>query len=165
MPEKVECRYCGHLNLADATECKKCGASLADAMVQLFCDRCGIALPDGTDPVGKCIECNKPVYLCAKHRSKVIDDEIYCKDHESDCFIATAVFGTPLHPAIDTLRNMRDDWMLPNPLGRLMVHTYYDVSPPIARLARRNPMVRTILRKTVVLPALRFARKILRRQK
>ncbi len=163
MPEMVECRYCGSANPIDATECKKCGASLADAVVQLYCDKCGTALPDGTDTAGKCIVCGKEVYLCSKHRAKVIDDEIYCKEHESECFIATAVFGTPIHPEIDILREMRDTWMLANPLGKIAVYSYYQISPPIARRARRNPLLREILCKTIVRPALRFASRLLER--
>ena len=161
MPEKIECRYCGRKNNIDATECAYCGASLSDAVKRIFCDRCGIPLPEGFEAAGKCVTCGEIVYLCDKHRAKVADDEIYCKEHISECFIATAVFGTPLDPRLDELRGLRDNWLRLNLLGRMFIHTYYDISPPIADLARRNRTLREVLRKIIVEPALRFTRFLL----
>ncbi len=164
MPEKVECRYCGRKNDIDVDECIHCGASLADAVKRIFCDRCGIPLPEGFDAVGKCVTCGEIVYLCDKHKAKVKDDEIYCKEHISECFIATAVFGTPLDPRLDELRGLRDNWLMTNVLGRTFVHAYYECSPPIASLARRNKTLRLILRRTIVEPALRFTRSLLKQK-
>ncbi len=163
MPEKVECRFCGRVYGEDETECAHCGGALSDAVRTIVCDRCGHRLGDGIDAVGGCVTCGKPVYLCAKHRKKIVEDEIYCKEHESECFIATAVIGTPLDPKIDLLRFFRDSWLISNPLGRAAVFTYYEVSPPIARAARRNETLKRILRNIVVEPGLRFARIILSR--
>jgi hypothetical protein len=157
LPKNIECRYCGKKNDSSSTECDKCGASLSDSWVQTFCDRCGIPLGEGVDPVGQCVTCKEAVFLCDKHRKQVADDEIYCKEHESECFIATAVFGTPLDSRIDLLRDFRDQWLSSIILGRAAVHIYYEISPPIARFARRNNVVRNVLRKTVVQPALKLA--------
>ena len=111
--------------------------------------------------MGNCVTCKEAVYLCDKHKKKVIDDEIYCKEHESECFIATAVFGTPLDPKIDLLRDFRDQWILSKPLGRAAVYTYYEISPSIARIARRNDIVRNVLRRMIVQPALKLAQILL----
>jgi len=157
LPKNIECRYCGKRNDATAKECDKCGASLSDTWIQAFCDRCGIPLGEGTVPIGECVTCKEPVYLCEKHKKKLAGDEIYCKEHESECFIATAVFGTPLDSRINLLREFRDHWLLSTILGRAAVHTYYEISPPIARIARRNDVVKNVLRKTVVQPALKLA--------
>lgn len=54
------------------------------------------------------------------------------------CFIATAVFGTPLAEEINILRAWRDNSLLTNPFGRLFVRFYYIVSPPIARLISKS---------------------------
>ncbi|MHA1637712.1 MAG: CFI-box-CTERM domain-containing protein [Candidatus Thorarchaeota archaeon] len=157
MPKKIECRYCGRKNEASAVECGQCGASLSDSWIQAYCDRCGVPLGEGTDPVGNCVTCKESVFLCEKHKNQVIGEEIYCKEHESECFIATAVFGTPLDPKIDILRDFRDQWLLSNPIGRAAVYTYYEISPPIARFARRNDIMKEVLRRTVVQPALKLA--------
>ncbi len=164
MPKEIECRYCGMRNDQSSGECIKCGASLSDTWIQAYCDKCGVTLGDGTDPVGNCVTCKEPVFLCERHRKKVIDDEIYCMEHESECFIATAVFGTPLDPKIDILRDFRDQWLLSNPLGRAAVYTYYEISPTIARIARRNEIVKDVLRRTIVEPALKLAQTLFGRE-
>lgn len=161
MPRKVECRYCSAMNDIEAIECSKCGASLSDAITHVVCDRCGFPLPEGTNAIGECVVCKKPVYLCEKHKKRVEDDEIYCREHESECFIATAVFGTPLHPKIDLLRTFRDNWLSNRLLGRIAIRTYYEVSPPIARRARRNEYLRTILQQVIVEPGLKLAKAVL----
>ncbi len=161
MPKSIECRYCGRKNNASLVECDKCGASLSDTWIRVYCDRCGVPLGEGTNPVGNCVTCKEPVFLCDKHAKKVIGDEIYCKEHESECFIATAVFGTPLDPRIDLLRNFRDQWLSSTPIGRVAIHTYYEISPPIARIARRSDTLRAVLRRTVVQPALKLAKILL----
>ncbi|MHA2229105.1 MAG: CFI-box-CTERM domain-containing protein [Candidatus Thorarchaeota archaeon] len=162
MPEKVECRYCGKLNNASLTSCAHCSASLKDAVVKIFCERCGIPLPDGVPEAGQCVTCGKQVHLCQKHLAKVHDDEIYCNEHESECFIATAVFGTPLDPKIDLLREFRDTWLTKNILGKISVRLYYEISPSIAYRARKNELLRKTLRKIIVEPALRITRSLLK---
>lgn len=161
MPKNIECRYCGTKNDASFVECDKCGASLSDSWIQVYCDRCGVPLGDGMDPVGECVTCKEPVFLCDKHTKKVVGDEIYCKEHESECFIATAVFGTPLDPRIDLLRDFRDQWLSSTSLGRAAVYTYYEISPPIARFARNNGLARNVLRRMIVQPALKLAQILL----
>ena len=91
-------------------------------------------------------------------------DEVYCREHESECFIATAVYGTPLHPKIDLLRKFRDDWLYGRLIGRMAIRTYYEVSPPIARYARKNERLRIILQQLIVEPALKLAQAVLRRK-
>lgn len=162
MPEKVECRYCSAINDLGDPECINCGANLSDAITHVACDRCGIILREGIAPVGHCVICQTPVFLCDKHRKRVEDDEVYCREHETECFIATAVFGTPLHPKIDLLRTFRDKWLSTRRIGRFAIRSYYAVSPPIAQYARRNERIRLILQQLVVEPGLILARTVLR---
>ncbi|MHA3964556.1 MAG: CFI-box-CTERM domain-containing protein [Candidatus Thorarchaeota archaeon SMTZ1-45] len=164
MPKKVECRYCGAICDLGESECSKCGANLSDGISHATCDRCGIPLKEGTDPVGNCVTCQTHVFLCEKHKKRVENDEVYCREHETECFIATAVFGTPLHPKIDLLRNFRDEWLNGHPIGRIAIRTYYEVSPPIARYARRSERLRMILQQLIVEPGLKLARAVLRRK-
>ncbi len=161
MPEKIECRYCGRIYSEGQTVCTNCGASLADGFRRLTCDKCGRPVPDGTDPVGKCVTCGKEVYLCDKHFKRLKDDEVFCNEHESECFIATAVFGTPLDPHLDILREFRDKWLLTTPIGRVAVFTYYEISPPIARKTRKSPILKKIFRTILVEPGLGLARIVL----
>lgn len=162
MPEKVECTYCGRKNTPGRSSCEFCGANLSEAFVQAYCDRCGIPLGEGVEPAGKCVVCAQKVFLCPKHEKKIVNDEVYCREHESECFIATAVFGTSMHPDIHLLRKFRNDWLSSNKLGRTAVKTYYGVSPPIAEMARKSNKLRKLLRKWIVKPALRLAELLLR---
>lgn len=62
------------------------------------------------------------------------------------CFIATAAYGTPLHPSIDILRWFRDRFLINHPPGRFLVKTYYKHSPPIARWISNHPHAKAIIR-------------------
>ena len=76
----------------------------------------------------------------------------------SGCFIATAAFGSPLAPQVDTLRTFRDRVLLTNPPGRLFVALYYRTSPPLADFIAGHDLlragVRTLLRPLIWLATL-----------
>lgn len=57
----------------------------------------------------------------------------------SKCFIATAVYGDPLDPAVIALRRFRDEALLTNAPGRLFVKLYYRLSPPVAEFTKKHP--------------------------
>lgn len=62
------------------------------------------------------------------------------------CFIATAAYGTPLHPKVATLREFRDRWLMTGPIGRGAVEVYYLTSPPIASVVARHEPLRMVVR-------------------
>lgn len=76
----------------------------------------------------------------------------------SECFIATAAYGTPLHEDIDVLRDFRDEYLMTNPIGRTFVKIYYSTSPPIADVIRENKGLRTIVRDGLVKPLVYISR-------
>ena len=73
--------------------------------------------------------------------------------NDSRCFIASAAFGSPLHPYVGLLREFRDQYLLTNPSGRWIVSLYYGSSPPIAEIISDNPGLKVIV-KLFLIPAI-----------
>ncbi|MCC7201515.1 MAG: hypothetical protein IT393_02470 [Nitrospirae bacterium] len=72
---------------------------------------------------------------------------------DSRCFIATAAFGTSIHPYVGILRDFRDAYLLTNKPGRWFVSSYYQISPPIAEIISGNPALKVIV-KILLIPAI-----------
>ena len=62
----------------------------------------------------------------------------YPAPYTKGCFIATASYGSYLHPKVQALRDFRDSHLLTNAAGRRFVKVYYRHSPPIAELIERH---------------------------
>lgn len=69
-----------------------------------------------------------------------------CPAGSGVCFIATAAYGSPLDPRLDTLRAFRDRFMMPNGPGRALVRFYYRHSPPLADFISNRDWLRAIVR-------------------
>lgn len=66
------------------------------------------------------------------------------------CFIATAAYGTPLDGDIDTLRQVRDEFLLTNTVGTAFTDTYYRVAPTVADSVAASPMLAAVVRVMLV---------------
>ncbi len=64
----------------------------------------------------------------------------------SNCFIATAAYGTPMAEEVRYLRAFRDQFLLTNEAGRWLVTQYYKFSPPFADYLRQHEDLRTMVR-------------------
>jgi len=73
----------------------------------------------------------------------------------SNCFIATAAYGSPAAEQIDILREFRDGVLLESAAGSQFVDLYYWLSPPVADFISGNGFLRTLVRELLVDPVVR----------
>ncbi len=67
-------------------------------------------------------------------------------DGGGSCFIATAAYGSYLHPHVQVLRTLRDRYLLSSKLGRTFVAAYYHYSPPMADFISRHDTLKAAVR-------------------
>jgi hypothetical protein len=77
------------------------------------------------------------------------------QEGKKGCFVATAVYGSPMVEEVVALRRFRDNVLQASCLGRTFVRAYYWLSPPLARVVSRNQSLRKALRGVVMKPVLR----------
>ena len=74
------------------------------------------------------------------------------QEKESQCFVVTAVYGTPLAQEVNTMRVFRDEFLLRYKAGRLFVNIYYRVSPPVAKFISSRRSLKSLLRTVLLAP-------------
>lgn len=86
-----------------------------------------------------------------ERQEKVINIKI--DPDKGACYIATAVYGSYDAPEVIVLRHFRDHILARSVAGRLFIHCYYFISPPLARQLQTsscmNLAVKKILNKLV----------------
>jgi len=70
----------------------------------------------------------------------------FMKEEKGACFVATAAYGSPLHPYIDILRDFRDRYLMTNELGREFVDLYYKYSPYVAERIANYKILKVVVR-------------------
>jgi len=66
------------------------------------------------------------------------------------CFIATAAYGSPLHPHLDILRSFRDQYLMSSKLGRWLVECYYRYSPSVADFIAKHKALKIVVRASLL---------------
>ena len=72
------------------------------------------------------------------------------------CFIATATYGSPLHPYVRILREFRDRYLMPSRFGRLLVDSYYKYSPFVANFIAKHKALKVVVRISLM-PIIAFS--------
>jgi len=76
----------------------------------------------------------------------------YRSGQTGDCFIATAVYGSPNASEVQTLRKFRDDFLLKSYFGRIFVSFYYSVSPFLAHCLEHRKKMKSCVRRIFLGP-------------
>jgi len=71
---------------------------------------------------------------------------------DNSCFIATACYGDYNSTEVKVLRFYRDTVMLKHFIGRILIKTYYLLSPPIAGILERSETLKAFTRKYILTP-------------
>ena len=79
---------------------------------------------------------------------------------KSSCFIATAVYGSPMAREVQVLRECRDTALLHSGWGRALVRVYEKIGPRLAKVIAERPLAREITRRAVLRPALALLRRL-----
>ncbi|MEW6600457.1 MAG: MXAN_6640 family putative metalloprotease [Nitrospirota bacterium] len=74
------------------------------------------------------------------------DTDITFDAYDNRCFIATAAYGSYLADEVKVLRRFRDDYLLTNIPGRMLVQYYYTLAPPAAEYIESRPAVKAVVR-------------------
>ena len=69
-----------------------------------------------------------------------------CHEPWCKCFIATAVFGSPMADEVQILRKFRDTYLMTNGFGKTFVAFYYRYSPPLANFLRNHDTLKGMVR-------------------
>jgi IgA Peptidase M64 len=142
---------------ADCTQCDSQSSPVAAGSVGLFEGaryyHCGLYRPE---------------FDCRMNHNTVPHCAVCCGviisviGQNSSCWVATAVYGDPLHPDVVTLRRWRDRHLAPGARGaaimRLMVAGYARTGPALARFTRPRPRLARLLRTGGFQPLARMLR-------
>jgi hypothetical protein len=77
------------------------------------------------------------------------DEESGSSGGGTECFIATASFGSPMAAEVDVLRDFRDKYLLRNPVGSAFVSFYYKCSPPVANFIGKHNFLKVAIRSSL----------------
>jgi uncharacterized delta-60 repeat protein len=81
-----------------------------------------------------------------------IIEEVWERVKRFRCFIATAAYGSPIHPHVRLLQEFRDKFLMSSKIGRQFVNSYYKYSPRVAEFIEKHKALRIPIR-ICLLPA------------
>jgi hypothetical protein len=86
-----------------------------------------------------------PLFLSGSSGGETFGADSFTKPI-GQCFIATAVYGSPTHPNVTALKKFRNNHLSTNFIGRYFVRWYYKISPPVAEHLKHSPLQASAVR-------------------
>jgi len=108
----------------------------------------------GTQTTTPCAHCKWKIRVTVNSQGKVKSIT------SSGCFIATAVYGSTSVSQVRALQEFRDLVLTRSGAGRSAIKVYYRYSPPVARFIASRPVLRKVMRVSLVEPAVTVAKLI-----
>jgi Zn finger protein HypA/HybF involved in hydrogenase expression len=134
-------------------QCLRCNAHY----IHDECPNCGgQSLKIGSGPGIYCNACDLGFssWNCEKCGTKnPVSNTMFLLEKEG-CFIATAVYGTPLAPEIAILQRFRETELRPRRAGRWIIGVYERYSPPLADAIAPHPTARLWVRRLLLAPVI-----------
>ena len=98
------------------------------------------------DLVGLVFGCKGTPSTAPSKKEGVYTTEHLADDGFSDCFIATACYGSPLAREVEVLCEFRNQYLLTNKFSRGLVKIYYTLSPSLAEFISSHSALRRAVR-------------------
>ena len=135
-PNTAKCPECFEPVHPEATKCKHCTADI------YYCPYCQtqvtVSIKHFRTSGWSWDE--SAMGFCSKCDNQIIGPK------KSNCFIATAAYGTPLALEVGVLCHIRDKHLSEYALGKAFVKTYELISPPIANFISERRVLRWLIR-------------------
>ena len=78
--------------------------------------------------------------------------QAHSSQKKEGCFIATVCYGSADCPEVILLRSFRDQVLMGQRLGRVLIQFYYSVSPVVAEWLAKRPTFSVLIRKQILTP-------------
>jgi hypothetical protein len=101
-----------------------------------------------------------PITITMDKDKSIIANFVIKEEEKGRCFIATAAYGSPFHPHVRILRNLRDNYLVTNKIGHKLVDIYYKYSPFAAEVISKHKVLRIAVR-AILLPFVVFSEFVL----
>jgi hypothetical protein len=82
--------------------------------------------------------------------NRIVVEDVWEEEKKTPCFIATAAYGSPLHPYVRILRDFRDKYLMPSRFGRVLVDFYYKYSPFFANIITKHKVLKADVRLSLM---------------
>jgi hypothetical protein len=141
----INCNECGKEISNKAEACPHCGCPTKEVFIDnqiggTKCQYCKKMVNPVVTNVGggSCSVGSREKWTCPSCKRVI---------YSKGCFVATATYGDEDYIEVQFLRAYRDKHLQKNILGKYFVWSYYKISPYLAYVVQKSPILQTIFRR------------------